>query len=78
MNPRTLTLEVDTPEQEVLMRNFHAYVMELDQLALSAPEGEVLDQCETAAVTKGQDINRQTLQQAIQRRIHAAEKKGRR
>jgi hypothetical protein len=78
MDRRTLTLEVETPEQEALILNFHSYVMEIDELALSAPEGEVLDQCETAAVAKGQDINRQTLQQAIQRRIDTAEKKVRR
>ncbi len=78
MDAKTVILEVQTPEQALLLRNFHAYVMELDQLALNAPDGEVLDQCELAAVTKGQDINRQTLEQAVQRRINAAEKKGRR
>jgi hypothetical protein len=78
MNIRTITLEVETPQQETLIRNYHAYVLELDELALAAPAGEVIDECESAAVTKGQDINRQTLQQAIQRRIDAAEKKGRR
>lgn len=78
MKPRTITLEVDTPEQEALLRSYHAYVLELEQLALKARAGEVIDQCEEMAVCKGQDINRQTLQQAIQRRIDQAEKKGRR
>lgn len=78
MNTRTITLEVETPEQEALIRSYHAYIQELDELALSAPAGEVIDECESVAVTKGQDINRQTLQRAIQRRIDAAEKKGRR
>jgi hypothetical protein len=78
MKPRDVVLSVQTPEQEELIRKYHAYVMELDQLALSAPDGQVMDQCELAAVTKGRDITRQTLEQAVQRRIEAAEKKGRR
>jgi predicted RNA-binding protein associated with RNAse of E/G family len=78
MDAKTVTLEVHTPEQAELLRNFHAYVLELDQLALSAPDGKVVDECELSAVTKGQDITRQALEQAVQRRINAAEKKGRR
>jgi hypothetical protein len=78
MKPRTITLEVETEGQEELLRLYHAYVMEMDQLALTAPMGEVIDQCEEAAVSKGAAINRQTLERAVQRRIDAAEKKGRR
>jgi hypothetical protein len=78
MKPRDIVLSVQTADQEELIRKFHAYVMELDQLALSAPDGQVMDQCELAAVAKGRDITRQTLEQAVQRRIEAAEKKGRR
>ena len=78
MTPKNITLTVQTPEQEELIRKYHAYVMELDQLALSAPEGQIMDACELAAVTKGRDITRRTLEQAVQRRIDAAEKKGRR
>ena len=78
MKPRTITLEVETEGQEELLRQYHAFVMELDQLALTAEMGEVIDQCEEAAVVKGADINRQVLQRAVQRRIDAAEKKGRR
>jgi hypothetical protein len=78
MDAKTVILEVHTPEQAELLRNFHAYMMELDQLALNAPDGEVIDECELSAVTKGQEITRQSLEQAIQRRINAAEKKGRR
>jgi hypothetical protein len=78
MQPRRVVLDVQTPEQEELLRKYHAFVMELDQLALTAPAGQVLDQCELAALTKGRDVTRQTLEQAVQRRIEAAEKKGRR
>jgi hypothetical protein len=76
MSTRNVVLEVTTPEQEALLCRFHAYVMEMEQLALTAPDGQVLDQCEMAAVNKSRDINRAVLEQAVQRRIDAAEKKG--
>jgi hypothetical protein len=76
MTPKTIVLDVETQAQEELIRRFHAFVMELDQLALAAPDGAVLDQCETAAVLQGQDISRQVLERAVQRRIDHAEKKG--
>ena len=78
MKPKTITLEVETEGQEELIRSYHAYVIEMDQLALTVPMGDVIDHCEEVAVRKGADINRQTLQRAVQRRIDAAEKKGRR
>lgn len=78
MKPRSVVLDVQSPVQEELIRKYHAFVMELDQLALTAPAGQVIDQCELMAATKGRDITRQTLEQAVQRRIDAAEKKGRR
>jgi hypothetical protein len=74
----TVTLEVDSPEQEALVRCFHAFVQEMEQLALTAPEGQIIDVCEAAALQKGQAVTRQVLQQAVQERIQALEKKGRR
>ena len=47
-------------------------------MALSAPDGHVLDTCEAAALQKGQEVNRQALEQAVQKRIERMEKKGRR
>lgn len=78
MSPTSVTLEVDSPEQEALLRHFHAFLQEMQQLALTAPEGQVLDVCEAAVLAKGQDVNRQVLQRAVQGRIAALEKKGRR
>lgn len=75
---KTITLEVENEGQEELIRIYHSFVMEMEQLALTAPMEEVIDQCEEVAVRKGADINRETLQRAVQRRIDAAEKKGRR
>ncbi len=78
MTRTTVTLEVNSPEQEVLLRQYHGLLLELEQLALSAPEGQILDVCEAAVLKGGQDISRKTLQQVVQQRIEALEKKGRR
>lgn len=73
-----MTLEVETAEQEAVLVQFHTYLLELSELALAAPDGEVVDRCEEAAVAGEREIHRRVLEQAVQRRIDAAEKKGRR
>lgn len=78
MSRITVSLEVDSPAQESLLRQYHAFLQEMEQLALAAPEGQVLDTCEAAVLQKGQEVNRQVLEQAVQKRIAAVEKKGRR
>ena len=76
MNP-TITIEVPAAH-ETLVRRCLALAEELEQLALTAPEGTVFDVCETAVVHKGRDLQTQLLSEAVARRIEAAEKKGRR
>lgn len=78
MSPTSVVLEVTSPEQEALLRQFHGLLLEMEQLALSAPPGQVIDLCEAAVLKGGQDVNRQLLQQVVQQRIEALEKKGRR
>jgi hypothetical protein len=78
MSRKTITLEVDNDGQEALLRSYHAFVLEMSALALAAPAGRVLDQLEDVAVEKGRETLRDALQQAVQQRIDAAEKKGRR
>src|SRR5260370_24586284 len=74
MTRTTVTLEVNSPEQEVLLRQYHGLLLELEQLALSAPEGQILDVCEAAVLKGCQDISRKTLHQLVQQRIEALEK----
>ena len=78
MSRKTIILEVDGPAQEELIRNYHALVMELNDLALTAPDGVVIDQLEDLAIQRGRETLRASLQQAVQKRIDDAEKKGRR
>jgi len=73
----TITIEIPA-DHEVLVRQLLALQDELDQLALSAPDGTVLDTCELAVLDKGRQLNTDILAQAVARRVTAAEKKGRR
>jgi hypothetical protein len=76
MNAKVL-IEVDT-KHEALVRRTLALAEELEQLALTAPDGAVFDTCEGAVLRKGRDLQGQMLGDAVARRIEAAEKKGRR
>lgn len=73
----TVLIEVPA-EQEALVHRLLALHEELQQLALDAPDGTVLDACETAVLAGGRDLSRQLLSDAVARRVEAAEKRGRR
>ena len=76
MNP-TVTIEIPS-DSEPLVRQLLALHEELRALALSAPDGTVLDACEMAVLPKGRDLTQRLLADAVARRIETAEKKGRR
>src|ERR1017187_10392972 len=66
------------PRFENGMRRALAMMEEMEQLALTAPDGQVFDACEQAVIDKGRKLQADTLGEAVARRIEAAEKKGRR
>ena len=72
-----MTMEFDV-RFENGMRRALAMFEEMEQLALTAPDGQVFDQCEAAVIEKGRSLQAATLGEAVARRIEAAEKKGRR
>jgi hypothetical protein len=78
MSHKKITLEVQSPAQEQLLRQYHAWLQELDDLAAQAPEGQVIDVLEEAVVTGGRKKLCSILEQAVQRRVDDSEKKGRR
>jgi len=77
MSTSKVTLEFDA-KYEPLMRRALALAEEMEQLALTAPDGTVFDACEQAVIDKGRKFQAQALNEAVARRIEAAEKKGRR
>lgn len=72
-----VTIEVDA-KHEMIVRRSLALAEEMEQLALTAPDGAVFDVCEEAVIVKGRQLQGQMLGEAVARRIEAAEKKGRR
>jgi hypothetical protein len=72
-----VTIEFDA-RFENGMRRALAMFEEMEQLALTAPDGQVFDLCEQAVIEKGRNLQAETLGEAVARRVEAAEKKGRR
>jgi hypothetical protein len=72
-----VTIEVDA-RHEALVRRALALAEDMEQRALTAPDGTVFDACEEAVIEKGRKLQSQLLGDAVARRIEAAEKKGRR
>ena len=70
-------IEVDA-KHEAIVRRAVALAEEMEQLALTAPDGAVFHACEEAVIEKGRTFQAQALSEAVTRRIEAAEKKGRR
>jgi hypothetical protein len=73
----TVTIEVDA-RHEAIVRQALAFAEEMEQLALTAPDGQVFDACEEAVRANGRALQSQVLGRAVARRIEAAEKRGRR
>ena len=73
--PRTVMVANDAELATVMAAL--AMHRELEDLGRAAPDGSVLEQCEDAAVSKGREFIRSTLQATLQRRVDEAQKKGR-
>lgn len=78
MFPKTITITVTSAAEETAVEHALAMARDLDELAGVAPAGQILDRCEEAAVEKGREFTRKTLEQALRQRLDAAQKKGRR
>ena len=77
MSRKTITLEID-PGHEDLLRRYAVFLEEMTDLAATAPDGSVLEVCEDAVIERGREHHRRLLEHAVQARLGAAEKKGRR
>lgn len=73
----TLTISYETPEERRDYERAIAFVAEMRQLGLQAPHGGVIDACEALALSRGQDLLRDTLAAAVQARVSDVEKKSR-
>ena len=76
MFPKTLTITVTSAAEETIVEKALAMARDLDDLAHTAPDGQILDRCEEAAVEKGREFTRHALEQAVAKRVESAQKKG--
>jgi hypothetical protein len=72
----TLAVECRDDAERLAVEQAIAFVRQLHQLAVTAPDGQVLAACERAALTDGRALLRGALAAALQRRVAAAEQKG--
>ena len=72
----TGTFQYQDEAERLSIETAIAFVAEMRQLALSAPNGQVVTLCEGQALDKGRDLLRGTLRDAVQARIDSAEQKG--
>jgi hypothetical protein len=72
----TLTVEYRDENERLALEQAIAYLAQLRQLALTAPDGTVLAACERHALADGRALLRSTLAAALDSRALAAEQKG--
>ena len=71
----TLTITYKTDAERQAYERAIAFVAEIHELGLQAPEGRVLDACEAFSLSNGRDFLRETLAGAARARIVEVEKK---
>jgi hypothetical protein len=64
-----------TPAQRLVVEQAFVLAQELDAAADSAPEGQVVDRCESFLLGNGRDFLRKVLESTLQSRVELLEKK---
>jgi hypothetical protein len=65
-----------TPIQRLIVEQAFVMAKELEAAADSAPEGQVIDRCESFLLGHGRDFLRRVLESTLQSRADVLEKKG--
>ncbi len=66
-----------TPVQRTIIEQAYLLAQELETAAVSAPEGQLIDRCESLLLSSGRDFLRRALEDTLQARVYALEKMGR-
>jgi hypothetical protein len=64
-----------TPVQRLIVEQAFVLAKELESAADSAPDGQVIDRCESLLLGNGRDFLRRVLESTLQSRVESAEKK---
>jgi len=65
-----------TPVQRLIVEQAFVLAKELESAADTAPEGQVIDRCESFLLGNGRDFLRRVLESTLQSRAELLEKKG--
>jgi hypothetical protein len=65
-----------TPTERLILEQAFVMVRELEAAADSAPEGQILDRCESFLLGNGRAFLKKALESTLQARAEALEKKG--
>ena len=68
-------LDLLTPAQRLVVEQAYVLAQELDAAADSAPEGQMIDRCESLLLGNGRDFLRRMLESTLQSRAELLEKK---
>ena len=68
-------LNLLTPLQRLIVEQAFVLAKELEDVAGSAPKGQVVDRCESLLLGHGRDFLRRALESSLQSRAEALEKK---
>ena len=62
--------------QRLIVEQAYVMAQELERAAEAAPEGQIIDRCESFLLGSGRDFLRRVLESTLQARSEALEKKG--
>jgi hypothetical protein len=71
------SLDAMTPLQRLIVERALALAKELEATADSAPDGQIIDRCESLLLGNGREFLRRALEDTPRARVDALEKKGR-
>jgi len=71
------TFDAMTPLQRLIVERALILAKELEATAGSAPTGQIIDRCESLLLGNGREFLRRSLEDTLQSRVDALEKKGR-
>jgi len=69
-------LDQITPTQRLIVEQAYVMAQELEAAADSAPDGQIIDRCESFLLGHGRDFLRRVLESTLQSRAELLEKKG--
>ena len=69
------SLDAMTPLQRLIVERALALARELEATADSAPAGQIIDRCESLLLGDGREFLRRALEDTLQARVDALEKK---